>query len=191
MSDDLSTGYEAIADDYMSVRSDIGKGVVRRWARQLSSGGSVIDLGAGSGEPITSILVEEGLEVFAIDASPTMVAAFKRRFPEIEIACEPVEASPFFNRRFDGVLAVGLMFLLTPEEQEALIAKMAGALKHGGRVLFSASHQICTWDDVMTGQQSQSLGRAEYIKLLMQNGFVLRGEYDDEGGNHYYDAQLA
>jgi hypothetical protein len=38
----------------------------------------VVDLGCGSVFPITAVPVEEGLHVFAVDAAPSFVAAFKR-----------------------------------------------------------------------------------------------------------------
>ncbi|HMI63810.1 MAG TPA: class I SAM-dependent methyltransferase, partial [Puia sp.] len=47
------------------------------------------------------------------------------------VACESVERSSFFNRSFDGVIAVGLMFLLSEETQRTLIPKMAAALNPG------------------------------------------------------------
>lgn len=80
----------------------------------LPEGVSVLDLGCGSGVPISEALLEEGCEVFGVDASPALVAAFRRRFPQAKVACEPVEESRFFDRTCDGVVAVGLLFLLAP-----------------------------------------------------------------------------
>ena len=37
----------------------------------------VLDVGAGSGEPLTAELIKAGFDVSAIDASPKMVAAFR------------------------------------------------------------------------------------------------------------------
>ena len=118
-----------------------------------------------------------------------MVAAFKRRFPGVAVACEPAERSRFFDRTFDGALAIGLIFLLPEESQRDLIRRIAGALNPGGKLLFSAPRQICAWDDLLTGQPSTSLGAEEYHRVLARSGLHLIKGHVDEGGTHYYEAQ--
>ncbi len=188
MADDPSNGYEAIAEKYMAVRSHIGRGIVEQWAASLPPGGAVVDVGAGSGVPITSVLVEAGLDVFAIDAAPTMVSAFQRRFPDLQIACEPAEQSNFFGRAFNGVLAIGLVFLLSADDQRVLLHRMTAALNPGGRLLFSAPRQQGTWEDLLTGKSSLSLGAPAYRRLLAESGVRVVDEYVDEGETHYYSA---
>ncbi len=187
---DLSNGWDAIAAELIARRekSRIGITVVRRWAHSLPRGASVLDLGCGSGVPVSEALIHEGLVVYGLDASPTLVAAFRGRFPRADVACEAVETSRFFGRTFDAVIAVGLLFLLSVEAQKVVIAKIGLALNPGGRVLFTSPSQECTWADLMTGRQSCSLGASSYITLLSEAGLRLIAEYVDEGENHYYDA---
>lgn len=187
---DPSAGYDALAREFMHRRDRvIGVSTVREWARQLSPGGAVLDLGCGSGVPISEALVNDGFEVYGIDASPAMVAAFQERFPRARVACEPVEESDFFGRRFDGAVAWGLLFLLPPGVQVTLIHRVATALESGGRFLFTSPAQACEWTDVMTSRQSISLGASVYRATLLAAGFTVEGEYDDEGDNHYYDGR--
>lgn len=190
MARDLSNGYDAVAETFMRVRSSTtGVAVLRNWMRTLPQGGSVLDVGAGSGAPLTAELIEAGFNVSAIDASPKMVTAFGRRFPDIEVACEAAEDSTFFDRSFDGLLAVGLVFLLPAERQGPLIKHMASALKPGGRMLFSAPRQIGDWEDVLTGQQSFSLGERAYKDIAAAAGLDIIGEHVDEGESYYYEAK--
>ena len=175
----------------MAARSDTGADVVRRWAGQVPPGGAVVDLGCGFGEPVTRTLIEAGHKVWAVDASPTLVAEYRRRFPDCPVACEAAEASELFGRRFDGAVAVGLMFLLPEADQRRLIARVAGALVPGGRFLFSAPQQECEWDDLLTGRPSRSLGEGAYRKALEAAGLTLLGQSTDAGGNHYFDAVKA
>jgi 2-polyprenyl-3-methyl-5-hydroxy-6-metoxy-1,4-benzoquinol methylase len=107
----------------------------------LSRGAAVIDIGCASGLPITKVLVSEGLHVYAIDASPSLVEAFRHNLPDTPVACEPVEDSLFFGRTFQGVVAWGLIFLLTPEKQRRVIQRIADVLKPGGRLLFTSEAQ--------------------------------------------------
>ncbi len=70
-----------------------------------------------------------------------------------------------------------------------MIARVSEALVDGGRFLFTAPWQVCTWRDLMTGQESRSLGRDRYVELLGDNGFELEGELQDAGENHYWLAR--
>jgi hypothetical protein len=114
--------------------------------------------------------------------------AYQQRFPAALVACEAVENSPFFGRRFDGALAWGLLFLLSPDTQRMTIPRIAAALRPGARFLFTAPAQLCSWADISTGRPSHSLGAAEYGAVLADSHLSLVAQYEDEGQNHYYDA---
>ncbi|MGH8218138.1 MAG: class I SAM-dependent methyltransferase [Steroidobacteraceae bacterium] len=163
---DTSNGWEAIAGEFIAhrARSRIGVGVVRAWAQYLPRGASILDLGCGSGVPISEALMDDGFVVYGIDASPTLVAAFRERLPSAPVACEPAETSQMFGRTFDGILAVGLMFLLPEGTQRDLIR------------------------DLMTGRESRSLGAETYAAILAEAGLVLNGDATDEGDTYYYRA---
>lgn len=187
--DDPANGWDAIAGEFVARRdrSRIGVATVRQWAASLPAGASILDLGCGSGTPVSAALLEAGFEVWGVDASPRLAAEFRNRFPQARIACEPAESSAFFGRRFDGVIAIGLMFLLSPAAQTQLLLRIPGALKPGARLLFTAPTQAVAWQDILTGRESRSLGRETYVALLTDEGLSLVGEYTDDGENHYYD----
>ena len=191
--EDGSSGYEAIADIYIAGRGtrarvgdSVGAAVVKAWADAFPPGATVLDLGSGPGEPSTRILQEAGLTTYAVDASPTMVAAFRERFPGVPIERNTVQASEFFNRTFSGVLAWGLLFLLEPAAQALVIEKVARALEPRGRFLFTAPRLPLEWLDAMTGRRSQSLGEHAYEQLLRDAGLRWVAAAEDEGENHYY-----
>lgn len=112
---DRSNGYQRVAAAFLAgcggpATAGIGATAVRTWAQTLPAGATVLDLGCGSGLPITEVLINAGLNVYALDASKTLVAAFRARFPDTPVACEPVEDSAFFHRSFDAVVAWGYGF---------------------------------------------------------------------------------
>jgi cyclopropane fatty-acyl-phospholipid synthase-like methyltransferase len=188
--DDPSNGYEAFASEFMRYRSEsIGVATVRRWALALEPGATILDLGCGHGVPLAAALIDDGFIVYGIDASPTLTATFRRRFPHAHVACEAVEESAFFTRTFDAVLTIGLMFLLEADTQRDLIQKVAKALVPGGRFLFTSPRQACTWTDVLTSHTSLSLGADGYKAILASAGLTLLDEYLDEGRQHYFDAR--
>ncbi|SKC14099.1 class I SAM-dependent methyltransferase [Dyadobacter psychrophilus] len=189
---DKSNGYENHATTFIRCRSKgingVGAPSVRHWARSLPANATVLDIGCGIGDPISKALVDEGLNVYGIDASPSMVEIFRQNFPSSPVACEAVENSSFFNRQFDAIIAWGLMFLLPEETQEVVIQKMANSLSAGGKLLFTASSQKMKWNDAITGIESISLGAEKYKALLVASGLSLIEEFEDEGENHYYHA---
>jgi len=196
--DDGSNGYEAIAKIYIAGRGtrtrvgdSVGAGVVKAWAATFPPGATLLDLGSGPGEPSTRILQDAGLKTYAVEASPTMVAAFRERFPGVPIERNTVEASEFFNRTFNGVLAWGLLFLLDPAAQALVIEKVARTLEPRGRFLFTAPREPLEWLDGMTDQRSYSLGEHKYERLLRAAGLTWVSSAEDEGGNHYYFVEKA
>ena len=192
---DKSRGYEAIAAHYIAGRGSnlrgrgIGAPEVAEWARTLPEGASVLDLGCGTGRPISQVLIERGLQVFGVDASPSMVAAFRTNFPDVPVECAAAEDSAFFGRTFDAVVSWGLFFLLDEETQRRLITKVGAALKTGGSFLFTSPKEICSWTDGMSDQLSLSLGYEAYKSALEAEGLVLTGTLLSVGDNFYYFAQ--
>ncbi len=187
MSVDHSEGYEDIADKFIAARSDIGATFVRSWARDnLAPSSSIVDVACGSGVPIAQALIEDGFVIFGIDASPSLTAAFRGRFPDVEAACEAAQDSAFFNRDFDAAVCVGLLFLLSPDNQLKVLHRVTNALRPGGRFLFTAPRQACEWQDVLTGRRSRSLGEREYERLLNASGLQLVGAHEQD--NFFYDA---
>jgi len=189
---DKSNGYEKIAAIYINGRGQavngIGARFVRNWASTLPKNSTVLDLGCGTGIPISKVLIDEGMIVYGIDASPTMVKTFQKDFPNNPVACEAVEDSLFFNRKFDGIISWGLMFLLSRETQEIVIQKAANALKAGGKFLFTSTYKKNEWKDAMTDKRSLSLGAEKYRELITASGLSLIDEFEDEGESYYFDS---
>ena len=187
----LANGYEQNALKFLEVRdkSLIGRDVVQRWAQSLGPRTRVIDIGCGGGLPATRALAEAGLRIWAIDASPTLVRKFKTRFPHVPAKCEQAEVSDCFGLHYDAAIAVGLLFLLRPSLQIAVIKNVSGILRPGGRFLFTAPIEAGSWKDAITGLESRSLGRAHYESVLESSGFRIDATCQDEGANNYFDVE--
>ncbi|HUP20458.1 MAG TPA: class I SAM-dependent methyltransferase [Gemmatimonadota bacterium] len=180
------TEYDDVADAFIAARTPIGVATVLAWARDLPAGGRVLDLGCGHGIPIARALADGGLVVHGVDTSPRLLEAFRENVPGATAECADAATVEVEDGSFDGVVAWGLLFLLEPAAQEAVIRRSAAALKPGGRLLMTAPWQTGEWADALTGRRSVSLGRKRYHALLAGAGLVLTGEADDEGDNHYW-----
>jgi SAM-dependent methyltransferase len=190
---DKSNGYEEVASVFIAGRgqnsSGVGASVVADWSQILPAGATVLDLGCGTGIPIFQALIERGFNVYGVDASPSMVAAFRAHFPTVPVECAAVEESDFFIRTFDGVVAWGLFFLLDVEVQRRLFKKIGSVLRSGGRLLFTAPSQSCSWRDAMTGRISTSLGYEAYREVLEAEAMSVVGTDRDDGEDYYYFAE--
>jgi len=94
-----------------------------------------------------------------------------------------------FDDKFDGIISVGQMFLLSEEAQISCHEKMSRHLKPYGHILFSAPHQKCEWNDLQTGRHSMSLGRDLCQDYLERLGLRITGDATDSGENYYLMAQ--
>jgi SAM-dependent methyltransferase len=186
---DASNGYEEHAETFMRWRHPrIGLDIVREWAGHFGPGAAMLELGCGHGV-VSQVLVDAGVTLYAVDSSPTLLQAFRERFPAVQTECAPAEESSYFDRTFDGVVAIGLIFLLAISAQRIVLTKVAHSLQPGGRFLFTAPRQACTWTDVMTGAESRSLGAELYEALLRGLGLNVSHGRVDEGENHYFFAK--
>lgn len=193
MSSGSAKAYERHAREFLCARDEgsIGAGVIESWSNSLARGIEVLEIACGGGIPVTHALVNSGLKVWAVDSSPTLLASFQSRFPDIPVQCARIQESNYFGRKFGAVVSIGLVFLLDEDDQMALIRSVSELLLPGGRFLFTAPIEETTWVDSITGHNCISLGRETYESALQESGLQLTGTYVDEGNNNYYDARLA
>lgn len=186
---DHSAGWEAVSDQFVAIRSQIGAALVRSWAKdRLPRSAAILDIGCGSGVPIAQSLVNDGFSVWGVDASPSLISAYRANLPDMPAICEPAQDSSFFDRDFVGVVSIGLIFLLDEQDQQRCLTNVANVLEPGGRFLFSAPREVCRWNDTLTGRASMSLGADAYAAYLTSVGLQLDNCRSDEGGNNYYEA---
>ncbi|MBB3175461.1 SAM-dependent methyltransferase [Endobacter medicaginis] len=132
--------------------------------------------------------MDAGFSVWGVDASPSLISAYRLNLPDMPAVCEPAQDSSFFDRTFVGVISIGLIFLLGEGDQRKLLTSVANVLEPDGRFLFSAPREVCRWNDTLTGRTSMSLGADAYAAHLTSVGLRLDDCRSDEGGNNYYEA---
>ena len=192
MSADSASAYEKHARAFLSARdgSIVGAEVVRRWARSLTPGTEVLEIACGGGFPVTRVLADAGLKLWAIDSSPALLSEFRARFPDIPTECARALESSYFGRKFGAVISIGLIFHLSAEEQAAFLHRVSELIVAGGRLLFTAPVETGTWADTTTGHPCRSLGRERYESILADAGFQVVATHEDEGRNNYYEAEF-
>jgi 2-polyprenyl-3-methyl-5-hydroxy-6-metoxy-1,4-benzoquinol methylase len=187
MPDDGANGYEECAEIFMRARNPkIGLSVMRRWASQLAPGSRLLELGCGHGV-VSQVLLETGVKLSVVDASATLLREFRNRFPDVEVECSTAQESALLRRKYDGVVAWGLIFLLAETDQRLVLRRAADALRPNGRLIFTAPNEAVAWKDSITEMPSLSLGATVYEALLQGLGLDVSSGVIDEGGNYYYE----
>jgi len=134
-----STFGQAIADQYDSLFPHIAPNLIDR-LHELSAGGKVLELGIGTGR-IALPLLERGVEVHGIDASPAMVDKLRLKPKGKKI---PIRIRTFaefkMKEKYDLVFVVFNTFfgLLTQREQISCFKSVARILKPNGKFLIEA-----------------------------------------------------
>ena len=181
--------YERHAEDY---ERDRGRSLQEKawldaFLRHVRSGGTVLDIGCGMGEPIARYVLEAGFRVFGIDSSPSLIGRCRARFPASEwLVADMRELS--LHQRFDGLLAWDSFFHLSMDDQRAMFPKFATHALPGAPLMFTSGAARGEAIGTYCGEPlyHASLAPLEYRELLARNGFsLLMYRADDPGcGGH-------
>lgn len=143
-----------------------------RFCALLPPGGSILDIGCGMAEPIAAYLIARGFALTGVDASPTLAALARQRFPAHEWLVADMRALEL-DRRFDGLLAWHSLFHLSPADQRPMFGRFARHARPGAALMFtsgwSEGEAIGEWqgEPLYHG----SLDSAEYHRRLEDEGF--------------------
>lgn len=168
--------YEDNADAWAAMRGTrlIEREWLDRFAARLPPGGTILDVGCGSGQPIAAYLIGRGFLLTGVDSSPSLIALCRNRFADREWIVADMRALNL-GRRFDGVIAWHSSFHLAPDDQRALIPRLARHVSPGGHLMFTSGDD----EGVRIGQWQgeplyhASLAPAEYRALLEGSGFTI------------------
>lgn len=154
-----------------------------RFLEYVRSGGTVLDIGCGMGEPIARFFLENGLRVVGVDASPSMIELCRSRFPGSEWFVADMRGLGL-GRRFDGIIAWDSFFHLHMDDQRAMFRRFADHAELGAPLLFTSGpaegEAIGSYCDEPL--YHASLGPEEYDRLLSMHGFQVEAHVAEDPG---------
>jgi len=156
----VTEGYDLWAGSYDAYANPLVL-VEERPVRELLGdvhGRLVLDAGCGTGRH-TRWLCEQGARVVGVDASEGMLREARAKCPDADLRLGSVLALPVEAESFDVVLNA-LMAEHVPD-LAALMASLAAALRHGGRLVLSVFHPAMVEKGVLTHFEHAESG-AEY-----------------------------
>jgi SAM-dependent methyltransferase len=141
-----------------------------RFRHLLPEGGTVLDVGCGSGQPVARYLIERHYRVTGVDSSPGMIAMCREHFPDGDWRVADMRTLSL-DTVFNGVIAWDSFFHLNHDDQRGMFPIFR---KHaGGALMFTSGPSHGEAIGSLGGEPlyHASLDPAEYRALLEANGF--------------------
>jgi SAM-dependent methyltransferase len=162
----------AHAYDEARGRSLFERGWLDRFTVLLPPGGSVLDIGCGSGEPIARHLIAGGFAVTGVDAAPALIELCRSRFPSGTWLVGDMRELAL-GRRCDGLIAWDSFFHLRPEDQRAMFPVFGAHAAAGAALMFTSGPAFGEAIGTFEGEPLYhgSLDPAEYRALLAAQAF--------------------
>lgn len=180
-------GYDKIAGEYArmapQVKADDRDRYIQLLVEQLPRGASILELGCGSGDPVTRELAKR-FAVVGVDISERLLEIARQNVPEATFLQADMAALDLPPGSFDAVAAFYSIPHLPREEQGALLRKIAGWLKPRGLLVASfgpglpAEHVEENWMGVpmyfgsYDGEASKWLVQASGLEILSSSEHV-------------------
>lgn len=181
--------YERHADTWDEVRSRslFEREWLDRFLASIPPGGSILDIGCGSGEPIAGFFIRAGYRVHGVDSSQAMIARCKARFPQSDWRIADMRTIAL-GQTFDGILAWDSFFHLTQDDQRRMFAIFRAHAAPGAALMFTSGTENGVAMGTFGGEPlyHASLAPEEYRALLVAQGFevVTYIENDPTAGGH-------
>jgi SAM-dependent methyltransferase len=167
--------YDRHAHDYVADRRNVGWNE-SAWLDQFSAlvpqGSAILDIGCGSGVPVAKYLIDRGFAVDGVDASPTLIALCRERFPQRSWHVADMRALAL-ELTFDGLLAWDSFFHLTHDDQRRMFPVFKRHASPRAALMFTSgvSHGEVVGSYRGEPLYHASLAPDEYRALLKSNGF--------------------
>lgn len=173
MSCDNGEAYNLISDQFIQAREQMSlPKLLIRFAELVPSEGAILDIGCGSGVPITEYLVNKGFQVLAIDISIKLLEAAQKNIPNGRFM--QADIAEFSTKtRFQGILAYDSLFHLRYQEHEKVFRKLYDFLEDKGYLLFTHGGSEGEITGEMFGHEFSysSLGPEKTERFLTRLGF--------------------
>ncbi|MFE6184764.1 class I SAM-dependent methyltransferase [Streptomyces sp. NPDC056465] len=178
-----AVAFDAIGDAYERAfaGSAAHRASLARLLGRLAPHSRILDVGSGTGRPTAGTLAAAGHEVLGVDVSPVMVGLASRRVPGASFRQADIRDTPLDEEAYDAVCVYFSLLQMSREEQRSLVARLAGALRPGGRlVLATVPLDVEGVDAVFMGQEVRvtSFGPEALRELVTGAGLTVEDEDD-------------
>jgi len=172
----VAAGYDACGEAYSAARAHAPSAWLALVTRRLPRGAAVLDIGCGSGIPVTHHLAQN-FAVTAVDISLGQIERARRNVPRATFIHGDIMNLTFPQTSFHAVVMLYTLFHLPRDEQPELLARIKQWLKPDGLLLASlarTSHHGYVEDDFFgTSMYWSHFAEADYNPILRQAGLAV------------------
>ena len=170
------------------------RGWLDRFCELIPPGGSVLDFGCGTGEPMARYLAECGYAVMGIDSSLAMIAMFHAHLPNQQARVADMRTLSLATR-FHGIMAWDSFFHLSHQDQRQMFTTFRAHAAPRGALMFTSGPAHGEAIGQLGGEPlyHASLDAVEYRQLLGDEGFAVVATLAEDptcGGRTVWLAQL-
>ena len=143
---------------------------IDRFLSLIPRGGTILDVGCGTGEPIATYMIEQQYKIVGVDFSKNMLAIAGNKHPEQTWIYMDMRMLELKNQ-YEGLISWGAFFHLTPCEQHNTLVRFVQHLLPKGVLLLTVGHERGEVIGTVHGEPvyHSSLSIDEYKEILQQH----------------------
>ncbi|WP_160149895.1 class I SAM-dependent methyltransferase [Legionella beliardensis] len=183
MTDDEGKSYDLIASKFADIRNSFQteQKYIDLFTSYLRPRAHILDVGCGSGTPVSSYLIYQDYKVTGLDSSEKLLKFAKKNCPTMEIIYGDMRTVEI-KQQFDGIIEWWALFHVPKKDHALMISRFASWLKKGGFLEFTTGDTDChlrTSEMLKQELNFYSLHPDAYEKALKENGLkLILKEYD-------------
>jgi len=145
--DTVRKGYDRIAKEYQAIRKVFDNSKeLHEFANLLPRNAKVLDVGCGTGIPVSTFLIEAGFDVTGVDFSEGMLAFARINVPRSKLFKKNMTELDFEDDSFDGLTAIYSIIHVPKEKHLPLFQNFHRMLKPNGMMLICMGPD--EWEEV-------------------------------------------
>ena len=169
--------------------------ILKQFVDLLNRGSTVIDWGAGTGDPHDRWLLQHGMKVIAVECSAKHICQGIENLPDVTWIFGDFTTFIWSKESYDGLIMLYSLLHIPRTEQFALLRKGVDLLKSGGVFLLTVNERASDNDfDIDKGWAGgpgmafSHFGLDDNLKMLEDAGFKILHtfhEKEQEGGEPF------
>lgn len=188
----MKANYDSISEEWCKARKQLpprDNDLFNYFMTILPDRGTILDMGCGSGIPITAQFAEAGFSVHGIDRSEKLLNKAKNNVPTASFEKAEIEEYQIIEK-YNAVILWDSLFHIPREKHSAILKSIFRSIPQGGLLILSSGgskENLPPFTDFMFGTEffydsftpEQLLGRLKEIGFSIDK-YVVLNEPDNE-----------